>query len=181
MKTIVLVGLMGSGKSTVGRILADRLGRQLVDSDTEIERLTGSTVRELWERGGEAAYRELESKVVLDQVAADPPLVIAAPGGVVLDPVVRRSLEEAFVVWLRADPVLLAGRVRIDDHRPLLGSNPAEVLAAMATERADLYASVADLIVDVDDLEPRAVADMVLAAGGERSDTDGPNAARADR
>lgn len=164
MTAIVLVGLMGSGKSTVGRLLADRLGRRLVDSDTEIERLTGSTVRELWESGGEDAYRSLESRIVLDTIDEEPPVVIAAPGGVVLDPHVRDAMGRAFVVWLRADPALLASRVRVDDHRPLLGTDPLGVLTAMAVDRAGLYASVADMTVDVDDLGPDQIVERILSA-----------------
>lgn len=162
MGTIVLVGLMGTGKSTVGRLLAARLGLPLVDSDSVIAERTGATVRELWEQGGEAAYRRLESQIVLDALATPEPAVVAAPGGVVLDPAVRQALGRAFVVWLRAEPQLVAARVGHGDHRPLLGADPATVLSQMAGERASLYASVADLIVDVDDLSPEQVADAVI-------------------
>ena len=162
MSAIVLVGLMGSGKSTVGRLVAARLEQGLADSDTAIQAATGATVRELWESGGETSYRALESRVVLDAIAQDPPVVIAAPGGVVLDPAVRAALRSAFVVWLRADPATLAARVRPGDHRPLLGDDPQAVLARMAVERAALYGEVADAVVDVDGLEPDHVAELVL-------------------
>jgi shikimate kinase len=161
-RTIVLVGLMGSGKSTVGRIVAARLDRELVDSDTAIETKTGSTVRELWERGGEASYRALESEVVLDAIVATQPVVLAAPGGVVLDPAVRAALEVAFVVWLRADPGTLAARVRIGDHRPLLGTDPRTVLSRMAADRADLYREVADVTIDIDGIDAETLAREVL-------------------
>jgi shikimate kinase len=163
VSTIVLVGLMGSGKSTVGRLVAERLGRRLVDSDRAIEAGTGSSVRELWERGGEAAYRRMEFDVVLGGLTADPPVVIAAPGGAVLDAAVRDALAAAFVAWLRGDPATLATRVAVGDHRPLLGADPAAVLAAMAADRAELYREVADVVVDVDGLDPEHVADVVLA------------------
>ena len=162
MSAIVLVGLMASGKSTVGRLVAERLGRRLVDSDTAIEARTGSTVRELWEAGGEASYRRLESEVVLDGVAEDPPVVLAAPGGVVLDPEVREALRGAFVVWLRADPSTLAGRVRPGDHRPLLGADPRAVLTRMAAERAGLYRQVSDAAIDVDGIDADDLATTVI-------------------
>lgn len=173
MPTIVLVGLMGTGKSTSGRLVATRLNRELIDSDTVIESDTGVTVRELWESGGEAAYRELESRIVLDSVHLDPPVVVAAPGGVVLDPSVREALKDCFVAWLRADPKLVADRVAVDDHRPLLGSDPAGVLSQMATERAGLYSSVADVAIDIDSLTPAQVAERIIDAYGNRSDRAG--------
>lgn len=159
---IVLVGLMGTGKSTVGGVIAKRCGRKLVDSDQVIEESTMQTVRELWESGGEVAYRALESKVVLDALEQGPPVVIAAPGGAVLDPTVRKALSEAFVVWLRAHPKTLASRVEVGDHRPLLGDMPAEVFSKMMSERSELYATVADLVVDVDRMSPQRCADVIL-------------------
>jgi shikimate kinase len=164
VKAIALVGLMGAGKSTVGALVAARSGRTFVDVDDVIASRTGKTVRELWEEGGEGAYRDLESKVVLEALSARPDVVLAVPGGAVLDSAVRAALAGAFVVWLRADPVTLAVRVRHDDHRPLLGDRPREVLATMAQERRGLYAEVADLVVDTDGHDPVSVADVVLDA-----------------
>ena len=112
MRQVVLVGLMGSGKSSVGALVAARTGRAFVDVDIVIARETGKTVRELWEAGGEAAYRRLESEAVLRVLAGQAPSVLAAPGGVVLDPTVRAALAGHFVVWLRTRPTTLAGRVR---------------------------------------------------------------------
>ena len=160
--TVVLIGLMGCGKSSVGRVVANHLGRRLVDSDVAIEERTGSSVRELWETGGEAAYRRMEFDVVLDGLREQPPVVIAAPGGAVLDQGVREALTSAFVVWLRADPGTLAARVRIGDHRPLLGNDPRAALARMASERAGLYGSAADLVIDIDGLDVDEVASLVL-------------------
>lgn len=162
MTALVLVGMMGAGKSTIGRILADRLGWPLVDSDRAIEAKTGRTVRELWEAGGEDAYRALESDVVLDAVRGDADVVVAAPGGVVLDEQVRTALEAVDVVWLRADPATLAGRVEQGDHRPLLGDDPQTVLSDIATAREGLYRQVADLVIDVDGLSPETVAAQIL-------------------
>jgi shikimate kinase len=162
VKTVVLVGLMGSGKSTVGALVAQRTGRALVDVDAVITARMSKTVRELWEEGGEAAYRYLESDVVLEVLRDDTPTVLAAPGGVVLDPVVRAALADSIVVWLRTSPSTLAGRVRPGDHRPLLEDSPAEAFAAMAAMRSELYRQVATAIIDTDDRAPETVADEVV-------------------
>jgi len=158
----VLVCLMGSGKSTVGALVAARTGRQFVDVDLVIETETGKTVRELWEGGGEAAYRSLESGAVLRILAGDTPAVLAAPGGVVLDLAVRAALAGHVVVWLRTTPTTLAGRVRPGDHRPLLGDHPAEALTVMADERSALYREVATATVDTDGRPPGVVAEVVV-------------------
>jgi shikimate kinase len=180
VQTVVLVGLMGSGKSTVGALVAARTDRLFVDVDIVIARETGKTVRELWEQGGEAAYRELESAVVLKVLADDTPsvlaapggvvlevlrddmpTVLAAPGGVVLDPLVRAALADCVVVWLRTSPSTLAGRVRPGDHRPLLGDEPVQTFATMAEMRSELYRQVATAIIDTDGRAPEAIADEV--------------------
>jgi shikimate kinase len=172
MKPVVLVGLMGSGKSTVGALVAQRSGRRFVDVDAVITARMSKTVRELWEEGGEAAYRYLESDVVLEVLGDDTPTVLAAPGGAVLDPVVRAALAGCVVVWLRTSPSTLAGRVRPGDHRPLLGDDPAETSAAMAEMRSELYREVATAILDTDDLAADAIADAVLGLlDGNPADT----------
>jgi shikimate kinase len=172
VKTVVLVGLMGSGKSTVGALVAQRTGRALVDVDAVITARMSKTVRELWEEGGEAAYRYLESDVVLEVLRDDAPTVLAAPGGVVLDPVVRAALADSIVVWLRTSPSTLAGRVRPGDHRPLLEGSPAETFAAMAAMRSELYRQVATAIIDTDDRAPETVADEVVGLLARRPDDD---------
>ena len=159
---IVLVGLMGSGKSTVGELVARRTGRALIDVDSAIVARTGKTVRELWEEGGEAAYRHLESQEVLLALGSSTPVVLAAPGGVVLDPAVRAALGGALVVWLRTSPSTLAGRVGTGDHRPLLGDRPYEALAAMSQSRLHLYEDVATAVIDTDDVTPEALAETVV-------------------
>jgi shikimate kinase len=165
---VVMVGLMGAGKSSVGACVAGATGRAFVDVDRAIETCKGKTVRELWEEGGEAAYRHLESQVVLDTLARGDDVVLAAPGGAILDPAVRAALGPAFVVWLRAEPATLATRVGHDDHRPLLRDHPLEVLTSMASERAELYGSVADLVIETDRLDADAVARAVLDELGRR-------------
>lgn len=161
---LVLVGMMGAGKSTVGRILSERLGRPLVDTDQRIEASTGKTVRQIFADEGEPAFRALETQVLRESLDQDDPSVIAAAGGVVLDPENRRLLVEsdARVVWLRADTALLVERVRNGAHRPLLDEDPATVLQRMAETRGDLYREVADLIVTVDGRPANEVAEAVL-------------------
>lgn len=159
---LVLVGLMGVGKSTIGRALAERLGRRLVDTDSVIVERTGRTVREIFLDDGEAAFRSLEAEVLRESLAQAEPAVIAAAGGVVLDPVNRRTLldADARVVWLVASPELLVDRVQGGGHRPLLDDDPAGTLAQMREDREALYREVADAVVSVDH---RSVSDVVEA------------------
>ena len=164
---VVLVGMMGTGKSTVGRLLAERSGRLLVDSDAVVEARTGHTVRELWAAHGEAGYRDLETAALRDTLGATPGgAVIAAAGGVVLREENRRLLRDsgAMVVWLRAAPEVLYERIRPaieGGHRPLLDHDPLGTLHRLAAERAPLYAEVAHQVLDVDHLTPEAVVDRI--------------------
>jgi shikimate kinase len=149
---IVLVGMMGAGKSTVGRALAEQLGRRLYDSDEMVEASTGRTVREIWQADGEAAYRVLETDALRTALADEQPAVIAAAGGVVLSPENRALLRDGdvFVVWLLAGVDVLLERVRHGMHRPLLDADPEATLRAMHHDREALYEEVADAIVSVD-------------------------------
>lgn len=162
---VVLVGLMGVGKSTVGRILAERLDRRLVDSDTVIEERTGRTVREIFSTDGEPAFRALERDVLLEALAAEEPLVIAAAGGVVLDADNRRALldADARVIWLVVShQTLLARETENGGHRPLLDDDPAGTLARMEREREPLYREVADALVSVDHRSVGEVVEAIL-------------------
>lgn len=158
---------MGSGKTTVGRLVASRTGRTFIDTDDAIQARTGRTVRELWEEGGEAAYRELESRVVLEGLqGGSGAVLIAAPGGAVLDPDVRAALRgpDVVVVWLHTEPSAIARRLRPGDHRPLLGEHPAEVLRQMEHDRASIYAGVADAVIETEGKTPDTVAAEVMTA-----------------
>lgn len=163
---VVLVGLMGSGKSTVGAMVAKELGRPLVDVDVVIEAETGMTVRELWERGGEAAYRPLERDVVVHALSTDGPDVVAVPGGGVEEELVRSALTAAdtYTVWLRADPDTLAERVGRSDHRPLVDADPLAVLQQQSAERSATYADVADLVLALDERSPDELASAIVEA-----------------
>lgn len=167
---MVLVGLMATGKSTVGEILAAELGRTLLDSDAHVENRTGRTVRDIWRSDGEAAFRRLESEALAAALAAEEPAVIAGAGGVVLADENRALLrgEAACVVWLRARVETVVARVAAaaDEHRPLLDEDPAGMLEHMEQDRRALYAEVADHVVDVDGRSIAQVVDDVLRALG---------------
>lgn len=159
---------MGAGKTTVGRLVARRLGWRYSDSDDMVEASTGHTVAELWEAGGEPRFRREEARVLAEALAGDEQAVVAVAGGAVLDPANRALLRRSgTVVWLRAAVPTLVRRVGAGrDHRPLLAGDPAGNLARLDEVRRPLYAEVADAVVDVDGLRPDAVAAEVLAVLG---------------
>ena len=146
---LVLIGMMGAGKTTVGGRVARRLDRRFVDSDVQVESRAGRTVRQIFEADGEAAFRALESEVLAEALAEEESLVIAAAGGPVLDPVNRARMRQCgTVVFLEASPDDLVGRVGGDDHRPLLADDPAAKLKEMDAARRDLYLETAHHVVD---------------------------------
>jgi len=172
---LALVGLMGSGKTTVGRKLAARLGRPFIDADEALAVTTGRTVRQWFDDSGEAAFRAKEVDVLAQLLASDDPSVIATGGGIVCTEAGRALLNgpDVTVVWLRASPAFVANRVAQKankDHRPLLDADPRVVLDRHAAERNHLYAEVADLVVDVDpvhrdvDKPKKKLAEMVFEA-----------------
>ena len=137
----MLVGLMGVGKSTVGRRLAQRLGLGFVDADNEIEEAAGMTIAEIFERFGEPYFRDGERRV-LARLIDGRPKVIATGGGAFINEVTRELiLAEATAVWLDASPAVLAERVKRRDTRPLLRNrNPHDVLRELAAVRNPIYA-----------------------------------------
>lgn len=157
---LVLLGLMGVGKTTVGRALAERLGRPLSDSDEVITRRCGATVRELDERLGTAGMHRLEAEHLLDALADPEPSVICAAASVIEDDACRRALRapEAFAVWLRGTAHLLAGRFAAGPHRPVFGPDAEDVFSHQLADRSRRFAAVADLQVEV---EHRPVSDIV--------------------
>jgi len=171
---LVLIGMMGAGKSSVGRRLALRLGRHFVDTDRLVEQRAGKTVGEIFAVDGEAAFRAVEAQAVRDALDSDVWAVIAFGGGAVLDPANRDlAREAALVVWLQAPVRELARRVsaslrRSTGARPLLtsGRPPEAVLDRMARDREESYRIAAHLVVDTAGRSPSQVATAVLAAIG---------------
>ncbi len=164
VERILLVGMMGVGKSTTGRAAAGRLGWSYADSDQMVEQATGRTVEELWQERGEPAFRSEESRVLAEALQAPGPSVISVAGGAVLDPGNRRLIRAAgLVVWLRCGVETIAQRVHPGDGRPLLRGDTRQVLEALELVRRPLYEEVADEVVDVDGQSPAAVADRVVA------------------
>lgn len=153
---VVLVGLMGSGKTTVGRRVAAQLDRDFIDADDAFVEIVDRTIAEVFQTDGEEGFRSIEADVLEDLLEHHRPAVIASGGGVVLREDNRTRLRDprVTVVWLDASPAFLASRVKRKGHRPLLaGDEPAlDVLTRLHAERAPLYAEVADLTVDIEPL-----------------------------
>src|SRR6185312_4374726 len=146
---ILLIGMMAAGKSTIGRLLGDRLDWPYYDNDDLLRRAVGIDTRAVLEQRGEAALRRAESAALTVALSEGGPLVAGVAGGVVSDPLDRERLRAGgFVVWLRAEVSTLVRRVARTD-RPWLGSDPTLAMAKLYAGRAHLYASVASLIVDV--------------------------------
>ena len=157
--------MMGAGKTSVGRRLAECRGWEFFDSDRQVELMTGRTVAEIWRSDGEPVFRRLEAQVLADALASTTPRVIAAAGGTVLDEQNRRLMALHHpVVWLRARPETLAGRVGSSVHRPLLDQDPAGVLVQLDAARRPYYEEIADVVVDVDDLTQEQVVSCIDAA-----------------
>ncbi|MDQ6840006.1 MAG: shikimate kinase [Actinomycetota bacterium] len=162
---ILLIGMMGAGKSTVGSALGERLGWPYLDSDQEIVRRRGLTVPEIWRTEGEPAFRVEESSVLREAAATPEPVVVAVAGGALLEAGNRAVVGHAgLVVWLRAELATLADRVGSGDGRPLLDGDARAALARLYEQRRPVYAAVAELIVDVDGRRPDEVVDVIVEA-----------------
>ena len=161
---LVLVGLMGAGKTSVGARCAAALGRPFVDTDELVEATAGQTVSEIFGSEGEAGFRARERTAVADACASPEPLVIACGGGAVLDPENRAAMRaHGVVVWLRASPERLAERVGSGDGRPLLGGGtPVETLERLAVLRAAAYEATAHVAIDTDGIGVDEVTSRVM-------------------
>jgi shikimate kinase len=166
-RAIVLVGMMGSGKSAVGRRLATRLGLPFVDADTEIETAAGMSIPEIFAQRGETEFRDGERRVIGRILTTRAPLVLATGGGAYMNAETRERIAKLGIsVWLKAEPEVLMRRVRKRSNRPLLQTaDPDATLRRMLTEREPVYA-LADLtLISRDDPLDVVVEDVVAALG----------------
>ncbi len=163
-KSVVLVGMMGAGKTSVGRRLASVLGVPFKDADTEIEAAAGCSINEIFERFGEPAFRAGERKVIA-RLLGDPPHVLATGGGAFMDPETRARISETAVsIWLRANVDLLLERVKRKDNRPLLrNTDNRTALVRLIAEREPVYAQ-ADIVVESDDGPHDTVVKRIISA-----------------
>lgn len=179
---IFLIGPMGSGKSAVGRQVAKLLHLPFIDSDAEIERRTGVDIPLIFEKEGEAGFREREREVI-DELTRQHPLVLSTGGGAILAPESRERLRSrGFVVYLETSVAQQAERVRSAHHRPLLaGVDPGPRLAELMQQREPLYRSTADVVVRTDGRKVVSVAEEIVRefqrqAGGENGASDASGA-----
>ncbi|MBB2749831.1 UNVERIFIED_ORG: shikimate kinase [Rhizobium aethiopicum] len=163
-RNLILVGLMGAGKSAVGRIVASQLGIPFIDSDHEIERVSRMTIPELFAAYGEEEFRALETRV-MKRLVRSGPRVVSTGGGAFINERTRRHIKKGGVsVWLKADLDVLWERVNKRDNRPLLKTeNPRQTLEGLMNARYPIYA-LADLTVLSRDVRKEIMADEVLQA-----------------
>jgi shikimate kinase len=166
-RAIVLVGMMGSGKSSVGRRLATRLGLPFVDADTEIETAAHMTIPEIFAQRGEAEFREGERRVISRVLTTRAPLVLATGGGAFMNAETRERVKELGIsVWLKAEPDVLMRRVRKRSNRPLLQTaDPEATLRRMLAEREPVYALADITILSSDEPHEVVVGETIAALG----------------
>lgn len=167
---IALVGLMGAGKSSLGRRFAKAIGARFVDADREIERAAGMSISDIFETRGEADFRDGERRVIA-RLLEEAPLVLATGGGAFVDPDTRQLMRaKATTVWLKADLDTLVRRCGRRDTRPLLRQgDPREILGRLMEERDPLYAEADVALPSRDEPFAKAIEAMV-AVLGERGD-----------
>jgi shikimate kinase len=159
---LVLVGMMGSGKTTVGQSLSERTGWPYADNDELVRRTSGREPADIRAADGEEALHDLETRALVEALRLPPPSVIGAAAAVVLDEAAVAALRDAAqVVWLRARPETLRDRIGSGAGRREEATDTAW-LARMAEARKELYGDIADLIIDVDDRTPAEVSDRIM-------------------
>ena len=166
-RTLVMVGMMGAGKSSIGRRLANRLGMAFVDADSEIELAANASIPEIFEQHGEAYFRDGERRVI-QRLLDGRPKVLATGGGAFIQPETRAAIQAtAISIWLKADRELLLSRVKRRSNRPLLKTDdPAAIIDRLIAERYPVYAE-ADIHVQSRDVAHDVVIDDILAALAE--------------
>ncbi|MCG5243442.1 shikimate kinase [Azospirillum doebereinerae] len=164
-RTVVLVGLMGAGKSAIGRRLATRLNLPFRDADTEIEAAAGCTIAEIFARDGEPVFRAVERKIIARLLTEEPPHILATGGGAFMDAETRATIHDhGLSVWLRAELDVLIARTARRTHRPLLNQgDPRDVLGRLMALRYPIYAE-ADLTVVSDERPPDTTVELVIDA-----------------
>lgn len=167
-RTVALVGMMGAGKSSVGRRLAARLGVPFKDADAEIEAAAGCSISEIFDRYGEAAFRDGERRVIA-RLLAEPPHVLATGGGAFIDPSTRERLKDSAIsIWIKAPVELLLSRVQRRDSRPLLkNGDPRETLTRLLAQREPIYAE-ADITLESEDGPHTLAVERIVALLTER-------------
>lgn len=164
---IILVGMMGSGKSTVGQLLSETTGWPYVDNDDLVRRVAGATPRELLAERGERAMRQAESDALRVGLEAQPPCIVGAAAGTILEPADREAMRSnGIVAWLRVDAGALEARAVGAAHRPWLDRDAGSWLRHAAAERDPLYASVADVVVDTTHGTPAEAAEELRRSLG---------------
>lgn len=163
MNQIVLTGFMGAGKSTVGKILAEKLALPLVDIDTEIQSEHQVSITEIFANLGEPAFRKLEHQMLTRALLQD--AIISTGGGIILSDDNRMKLEAAdFVVYLKTSPDTFLARLKGDTTRPLIQEKSRDEIIALCESRTKLYESVAHLILETDELTPEEIAVQIKQA-----------------
>jgi shikimate kinase len=164
--SIVLVGLMGVGKSTIGRRLAARMNLPFVDADDEIERAAGMTIQEIFDTYGEGQFRDGERRVIARLIDGTPKVIATGGGAFVNEETRNLILEKATAVWLDADVDILVERVSRREGRPLLkGRDPREVLTKLAKEREPFYAQAPIRVVSSDTPHDATIEKIMKAVG----------------
>ncbi|MBU6348052.1 MAG: shikimate kinase [Actinomycetales bacterium] len=170
MTNIVLVGVPGAGKTTVGRLLADQLGREFLDTDVEIERQTGKTVSEIFTEDGEATFRSLEAETIASALA-DTNQVVSLGGGALLNEQTRALVAKQTAIWLVASLASAVARVGLNRNRPLLLGNVRGQLSDLMLAREPLYREVAKIEIETSALSPEQVVAEII----KKLDLEGPD------
>lgn len=167
---VLLVGLMATGKTTVGQLVAAELGWPYLDNDDLVREAAGAALEQLRAQVGERGLHEAETAALHRALAADPPLVAGVAAWAVVPPENRGAMRssDAFVAWLRARPQTLNRRLGSDSDRPFLRPDPLAALTRMAAERDPFYAEVSDLVVDVDERSAGDAASAIVSAVASR-------------
>lgn len=163
-KSLVFIGLMGAGKSAIGRRVAARLGLSFLDADTEIEHAAGQKIADIFEDHGEGYFRDREEKII-DRLLQNGPVVLATGGGAFMSEVTQANIAKSAVsIWLKADLDVLMERVSRRDHRPLLRTeNPRDVMKNLMDERYPIY-GLADITIKSRDVSHETIVQEIIEA-----------------